>query len=61
MRATQSIKRKRERKRERGKKSDPDKKEEKEEKNYENHPGKNAQFYLVGNLHGAGGSVPLPR
>ncbi|EDL25327.1 mCG145418, partial [Mus musculus] len=36
-------------------------KKKKKKKKYENHPGKNAQFYLVGNLHGAGGSVPLPR
>lgn len=60
MRAIQSIRRKKEREAEGEKKPILTKKEEKEEK-YENHPGKNAQFYLVGNLHGAGGSVPLPR
>lgn len=60
MRATQSIRKEKKRKRE-GEKKPILTKKKKKKKKYENHPGKNAQFYLVGNLHGVGGSMPLPR
>ncbi|XP_073871766.1 neurotrimin isoform X21 [Macaca fascicularis] len=55
LRATQSIRK------ERKKPNLTKKKKKKKKKNHENHPAKNAQFYLLGSLHGAGCSVSLPR